>query len=329
MFGYDTGPGFAGVLAKAGLLYDLTSHAKEARWPLYEWTKASVTFDGKFYGIPDQIEEVGLFYNKNLLKTLHLSPPTTMTSLRADAAGLKKASKIAFAAGDKEAWEGGHLLSMALASQVGPQQMHALIQNKDSWDSDGVRKALGAWAGFQQAGYLPQSPDGITYDNSNALFYSAKAGLDPTGTWLIKDMHDSVKFDVGFVPFPAPSGTAVPTTGLGGGTFMSSASKNVTASLKLMDFLVSEHHGEFEINNYSIPAFPVDTKSANVSPLFQQVVSDTAAYARSGKGTGQNIDVAETDVFNKAMWDGMQGILEGQATPAEVAKSLQAAATKK
>jgi raffinose/stachyose/melibiose transport system substrate-binding protein len=73
----------------------------------------------------------------------------------------------------------------------------------------------------------------------------------------------------------------------------------------------------------------VSTSSANVSPLFQQVVSDTAAYGKSGSGTGQNIDVAETDVFNKAMWDGMQSILGGNKTPEQVATSLQAAAQKK
>lgn len=325
IFDYDTGPGFGGVLAKAGLLYDLTAHAQQAKWPLYDWTKPSVTFSGKFYGIPDQIEEVGLYYNKDLFKRLNLPAPTTMSALNTDAAGLKKDGKIAFATGDKEAWEGGHLLSMALAGRVGPRAMSDLIQGKSNWDSAGVRNALSTWAGFQKAGYLPPSPNGINYDNSNALFYSGKAGMDPTGTWLIQDMKGSVKFNVGFVPFPAPHGPAVPTTGLGQGIFMSSASKHVTAALKLMDFLVSEHHGEFEIKNFQIPAFPVN-KNTNSYPLFQQVVRDTAAYAKSGSGTGQNIDVAETDVFNKAMWDGMQGILGGQTTPAQVAQTLQSAA---
>lgn len=327
LFDYDTGPGFAGVLAKGGLLYDLTSHAQQAKWPLFDWTKPSVTFNGKFYGIPDQIEEVGLYYNKDLFKQLHIPAPTTMKALDEDAAALKKAGKIAFATGDKEAWEGGHLLSMAVASQVGAQAMSDLIQGKSNWDSAGVKSALTTWSDFQKKGYLPPSPNGINYDNSNALFYSGKAGMDPTGTWLIQDMNGSVKFDVGFVPFPAPNGPAVPTTGLGGGVFMSSASKHVTAALKLMDFLVSEHHGEFEIKNFQIPAFQVD-KNTNSYPLFQQVVRDTAAYAKSGSGTGQNIDVAETDVYNKAMWDGMQGILGGTTTPAKVAEDLQSAATR-
>ncbi len=328
LFAYDTGPGFAGVLAKAGLLYDLTSHANAAKWPLFAWTKPSVTFGGKFYGIPDQIEEVGLYYNKDLFTRLKLPAPTTMADLEAAAAGLKKAGKIAFASGDKEAWEGGHLLSMAVAGEVGPQPMSDLIQGRGDWDSAGVKNALRTWATFQREGYLPPSPNGISYDNSNALFYSGKAGMDPTGTWLAQDLKDSATFDVGFVPFPAPSGPAVPTTGLGSGTFMNSGSKHVTAALKLLDFLVSEHHGEWELSQFSIPAFPVDLSKVSLTPLFQQVVTDTAAYAKSGSGTGQNIDVAETDVFNKAMWDGMQGVLGGQRTPDEVAQSLQAAAEK-
>jgi raffinose/stachyose/melibiose transport system substrate-binding protein len=251
-----------------------------------------------------------------------------MGALKQAAAGLKKAGKIGFANGDKEGWEGGHQLSMALAGEVGPQKMADLIQGRSNWNSAGVKNALGTWAGFQKAGYLPPSPNGINYDNSNALFYSGKAGMNPTGTWLIQDLKDSAKFQVGFVPFPAPNGAAVPTTGLGSGTFMSAGTKNAAAALKLMDFLVGQHHGEYELNHYAIPAFPVDATKAKVSPLFQQVVKDTAAYARSGSGTGQNIDVAETDVFNKAMWDGMQGILGGQKTPEQVVQGLQAAARK-
>jgi raffinose/stachyose/melibiose transport system substrate-binding protein len=329
VFGYDTGPGFAGVLAKAGLLYDLTSHAQSAKWPLFDWTKPTVTFDGKFYGIPDQIEEVGLYYNKDLFKQLNLPAPTTMAALKTDLAGLKKAGKIGLSSGDKEGWEGGHLLSMALASEVGAQKMADLIAGKGNWNSPGVTNSLNTWAQFQKAGDLPPSPNGINYDNSNALFYSGKAGMNPTGTWLIQDLAGAVKFDVGFVPFPAPNGQAVPTTGLGSGTFVNADSKNVKAALKLMDFLVSQHHGEYELNHYTIPAFPADVSKANVSPLFQQVVKDTAAYAKSGSGTGQNIDVASTDVFNKAMWDGMQGIVGGQTTPTQVAQSLQTASQKK
>jgi raffinose/stachyose/melibiose transport system substrate-binding protein len=50
VFGYDTGPGFAGALAKAGLVYDLTSAYADRKWPIYDFAKKRVTFDGKIVG---------------------------------------------------------------------------------------------------------------------------------------------------------------------------------------------------------------------------------------------------------------------------------------
>jgi raffinose/stachyose/melibiose transport system substrate-binding protein len=328
VFAYDTGPGFAGVLANAGLLYNLTDHAKSADWTVYNWARGSVTFNDKYYGIPDQIEEVGLFYNKDLFKQLGLKAPSTMADLEADAAALKKDGKIPFAAGNKEGWEGGHLLSMSLSSRVGPEQSKALVTNQTSWDSDGVKGAIGTWADFQKEGYLPPSPNAITYDNSNALFYSGKAGMDPTGTWLVQDFPSAVKFDVGFVPFPSPTGEGIASTDLGGGTFMSASSKHTKAALKLMDYLVSQEHGTWEVNHYLIPAFPLDTSAADVSTLFRQVISNTAGYAKGSGNVGYNIDVNETDAFNKTMWDGMQGVVNGSTTPDALAAKLQASAEK-
>lgn len=329
VFAYDTGPGFAGVLANAGLLYNLTSHAKTAKWTVYNWARGSVTFGGKYYGIPDQIEEVGLFYNKDLFSKMGLPAPATMSDLQSDAAALKKAGIIPFAAGDKEGWEGGHLLSMALSSRVGPSESKSLVTNQSDWDSDGVKGAIGTWADFVKKGYLPPSPNAITYDNSNALFYSGKAAMDPTGTWLVQDFKGTVKFDVGFVPFPSADGTGIASTDLGGGTFMSANSKNVTAALKLMDYLVSQEHGTWEVNHYLIPAFPLSTSKANVSPLFDQVIANTAGYAKGSGNVGYNIDVNETDAFNKAMWDGMQGVLNNSTTPDQLAAKLQTAAQAK
>lgn len=327
VFGYDTGPGFAGVLAKAGLLYDLTAHEQKADWGIYDWAAKTVTFDGKFYGIPDQIEQVGLYYNKTLFAKYGLAAPTTMAALETAAKKFKAEGITPFAAGDKEGWEGGHWLSMALASEVGATDMAKLISGGSTWDSAGVKSALSTWAGFQKAGYLPQSPNGITYDNSNALFYSGKAAMNPTGTWLIQTINEAAKQDVGFVNFPAPSGEAVATTGLGAGTFMSSSSKNTAAALKLMDFLASDAYGEWSLTQYRIPAHEVDT-SGVTNPLFKQVVDDTAAYAKNGQGTGANIDVSATDVFNNAMWKGMQAVAGGTQTPDQVAASLQTAAEK-
>lgn len=329
VFNYDTGPGFSGVLAKAGLLYDLSSTYQKDHWTIYNWAKSTVTFDGKTYGIPDQIEEVGLFYNKDLFSQLGLQPPKTLADLTADAAKIKAAGKIPFATGDKEAWEGGHLLSMSLASTVGPAQDQKLVVNQASWQSPGVVQALTVWDQFRKDGYITPSSPAITYDNSNALFYSGKAAMDPTGTWLIQDFPASVKFNVGFIPFPSATGGAPFSTDLGGGFFMSANSKNVSGSLKFMNYLASQSQGQFEESHYQIPAFPVtgSTGSSKVYPLFKQVVDSTASYAKGAGNVGFNIDVNETDAFNQAMYNGMQALLTGEKTPQQVSVALQSAAS--
>jgi raffinose/stachyose/melibiose transport system substrate-binding protein len=328
VFGYDTGPGFAGVLAKAGLLYDLTDQYKKQNYPIYDWAKKAVTFDGKILGIPDQIEEVGLFYNKDLFKQNDIALPKNLADLEDAAATFKAKGIIPFTLGDKEGWEGGHLLSMALASQVGADAQKKLIAGDGDWSSDPVVSSINVWKNFLDKGWTPQSPSAITYDNANALFFSGKAAMNPTGTWLTQDITTNAKFDAGFIPFPGPDDAGVAVGGLGSGTFMSAKPHNVSAALKLMDYLTSEGHGASEIAQYSIPAYPVSVKDTKVSPLFGQVVRDTAGYAKGSGGVGENIDVNSTDAFNKAMWDGMQGILSGQGTPASVATALQAAASK-
>ena len=66
-----------------------------------------------------------------------------------------------------------------------------------------------------------------------------------------------------------------------------------------------------------IPAYPVDTAGIKASPLFTQILDDTAKIADGTGDFGYNIDVLTTDAFNNAMWKGMQGLLTGQTTPDE------------
>jgi raffinose/stachyose/melibiose transport system substrate-binding protein len=329
VFGYDTGPGFAGVLAKAGLLYDMTSHYEKKDYPVYDWAKKTVTFDGKVSGIPDQIEEVGLFYNKDIFKENGIEVPNNLGDLESIAKTLKAKGIIPFTLSDKEGWEGGHMLSMSLASRVGAEAQKDLIAGKSNWNSPQVAASINTWKEFTDEGWTPPSANAITYNNANALFYSGKAAMNPTGTWLVQDLASSTKADIGFIPFPGPKDKGVAIGGLGNGTFMSAKAKNPKAALKFMDYLVSPEHGTWAVNQYLIPAYPVSTENVKTTPLFQQVIADTAAYAKGSGGVGQNIDVSATDVFNKAMWDGMQGVLSGKLTPDQVAQNLQTAATAK
>jgi raffinose/stachyose/melibiose transport system substrate-binding protein len=326
VFNWGSGPGFGGALAEAGLVMDLTDAYEENNWEVYDFAKERVSVDGKVYGIPGELETIGLYYNKDIFADLGLEEPQSLDDLAAAAQSIKDEGMVPMAVSDKEGWEGGHYLSMALSSDVGSEGMEALINGEASWDSPEVVSALDLWKDYNEAGFLTESPTAVDYDTTTASFYNGEAAILPTGSWLVGEIDDNVKFEVGYIPFPAPDGPGIFTSGLGSGPYVSATTDNTDAVIEFLDFLVSEEHGRWTIENlHTIPAQPIDTEGLDITPLNAQVLEDTAELAEGGD-FGYNIDVMMTDVFNEAMTNGVQSVLSGQASPEEVAADLEAAA---
>jgi raffinose/stachyose/melibiose transport system substrate-binding protein len=326
VFSWGSGPGYAGALAKAGSLYDLTEAYDEYDWPIYDFAKERVTFDGKIVGIPGEMETLGLFYNKDLFSELGLSEPQNLGDLEAAAKTIKDAGVVPIGASDQEGWQGGHLLSMVLSSRVGSDGMDALLNGEASWDSPDVVASLKLWEDYLAAGYLSEFPTSLSYDGANALFYSGEVAMLPTGSWLVSGIDENAKFDVGYIPFPSETDAGIFTGGLGSGPYVSASTNKVDAALKFVDFLASAEHGRWTVENIgSIPPQPVDTEGIDVSPLLEQVLEDTSKFSTGEGDFGYNIDVLTTDVFNEAMWNGLQAILSEQKSAEEVAQDLEAA----
>jgi raffinose/stachyose/melibiose transport system substrate-binding protein len=326
VFNWGSGPSFGGALAEAGLLYDLTDAYEEHDWQVYDFAKERVTVDGKVYGIPGEMETIGIFYNADLFEEQGIEAPQNLDDLVQASETLREAGVTPMAVGDKEGWEGGHLLSMALSSMVGSDGMEALLAGDESWESPEVVDALTFWKDANEQGFLPESPTSVDYDTSLSYYYSGDAAMIPSGSWLVGEIDDNTDFETGYVPFPAPDGEGIFTGGLGSGPFVSATTDSPEAAIELLDFLASEEHGQWTVENlHTIPPMPIDTSGLEVSPLFEKVLADIGGLAEGGD-FGYNIDVLASDAFNEAMFDGMQAILTGQATPEEVAANLQAAA---
>jgi raffinose/stachyose/melibiose transport system substrate-binding protein len=215
---------------------------------------------------------------------------------------------------------------MALASMAGPDEMLSIINGDQAWDSTAVVDAFDLWKGYNDKGYLVESPTSVDYDTATAQFWSGDALMLPTGSWLVGELDDNAKFEVGYIPFPGPDDQGTFSAGLGSGPMISATTDHKTAALEFVDFLASDEHGAWVVENlHTIPAFPVDASALDVSPLFAQVLGTTAELAKTGS-FGRNIDVLVTDAVNEAMYDGFQGVLTGQMTPEEAAAGMADAA---
>jgi raffinose/stachyose/melibiose transport system substrate-binding protein len=323
-FSYDTGPGFGGVLADAGLLLPLEDAYKKNGWKIYDWAKQRATYNGTVYGVPDQVEEVIVYYNKDLVP----EEPKTLDDLRQIADDLKGQGKTPFAFGDQEQWPAGHIFSIGVSNVLGREGLDDILYGDGRWDAPEVEEVVDLlFKNFVESGYYPDGVNALTYDDTNALFFAGDAGMLPTGTWLVSTIVESVQdFEVGFFPFPSIDGSSIsPPAGVGTGLFVAKDAKNQEGAIKFLDYLQQEDTSRLVMQKFNtIPAHPVDTKGLDVPELFKSVLDDLSKSTEGGS-FGYNIDVLTPQNFNEVMFIGFQEVLDGSRTPEEQVKALQAA----
>src|SRR5918995_490821 len=322
VFSYDTGPGFGGVLADSGLLYPLEKAYQERGWGIYEWAKQRATYEGTLYGVPDQVEEIIVFYNKDLVPGV----PKTVGELRGVAEELKLRGIIPLAFGNQEQYPAGHLFSVAASNVLGRQGLDNILYGNGRWDVPEVVEALYLlFRDFVQSGYYPRNVNAITYDEANALFYSGEAAMVPTGTWQVSEIVQFVQdFEVGIFPFPSIEGSGVsPPAGVGSGLFVAKEASTPQGAIEFIDYLLKDSTARLIIEKLNvIPAQPVDSKGLDVPDLFKEVLEDLSATPEE-KSFGYNIDVLAPQNFNDVMFTGFQEVLAGTRSPAEQSAALQ------
>lgn len=329
LFGYDTGPGFAGVLAKADLLYDLGPAYEQYGWDIYDWAQQRVTYDGVLSGVPGSVEELGVYYNKDLFDEKGFEEPQTLDELLQIAEEFKADGLTPFAFGDEPKWPAGHIFSIGVSNMLGPDGLDNILYGNGKWNDPEVVEAIEVmFTDMVEREFYPPDVNAITYEDGNALFYGGQAAMTITGTWLVSEIRQEVgnTFEVGFFPFPAIDDTGIhPPGGLGGGLFVAANTEEPEATLKLVDYFLSEPflQANLELTN-TIPALPIDTEGLEITPLFQEILDDLSQASGEAE-FGYNLDVLTPAGFNEVMFDGFQEVLNGERTPQEQADALQEA----
>ena len=337
IFYYDAGPAFLGALVGAGLVHDLTDAYAERGLDksLVPWAVERVSYGGRIWGVPNEIEYTNVYINLAVLEDLGLADTVVETengallTLRSlddyrtilDAAAEAGLFGIAFA--NRDPGRGGHLFSYFVTLTAGKAVIDEILFGDGRWDSPEI---IAAWELYRDLGayYLP-SANAISYDEGNAVFFSGQAATHITGTWLVADIMSEVSdpssMDFILLPSADPALPLSAAGGIGSAFAVSEGSENADIALDFLEFITTPRAGRRWLEEGSIiPPIPgLKPESYDLSPMTRRAVAGAVlplAY---------NLDVVMPEEWNEAMKNATQALLTGDTSPAEAAAAMQEA----
>ena len=330
---YDAGPGFAGVLADANLLVPLGDYATEYGWDdrIAASALQGTTINDELFGLPLQIDLIGMWVNNTLIEQEGLTVPRTFEELTAFCTQAAELGYIPIAFSNSPGWQAGHQFSMAANDMIGPEAMGQLLfEQEGSWDTPEMTAAIQSFfVDAREAGCYGPEVNGLTYDDGNSLFYTGESLLNTTGSWIVNEIEANMAdFDVEFVPFPQPEGAEGQywVTGVGSAYFISANSEYPDEAAQFLDYLFSSETAVRWVNEARFPV-PVefDPAAVEASPQFEAVITTLTTAIAEDTAMGYNIDVLAPARFNEMMTNGFQAIIAGDKTAEQQAADLQAA----
>jgi multiple sugar transport system substrate-binding protein len=268
----------------------------------------SVTWKGKYYGIPKATNTIALYYNKDMFKAAGLDPnkpPQTWDELIADAKKLNDPSKNIYG-----------LTFSAKANEEGTFQFLPWAQmagaTYDNINTDGAVKALTVWKEIMDDKLA--SPDTLTRGqwDSTATFNAGNAAMAISGPWELDRMVKDAKFDWGVALLPVPQEGAERSSAMGDFNWaIFSSSKHPQEAFKVLEYFASQDDKMFQ-NFGQLPARSDIAIPPTGQPLKDAALKTFIEQLKYAKPRGPH---PEWPKISKAIQDAIQAALTGQMSP--------------
>src|SRR4051812_7583016 len=261
-------------LAPSGLIADISDQSWTKQVP--DGVKPLLGANGKTYMWSPGATPIGIIYNKQVFKQVGITAePKTWNELLADAQKIKAAGKIPFAVGNQTPWV-TQLLPYAIAPSTAftqdPNLAQDMLDKKKSFENSGWHTVFERYLELYKRGLFNKSPNGTTYEQTQALVGSGKAAM---AVQVIATMPPFLaaaknKDDLGTFPFPAADSAdalQIPA-GMCAGLAAGANGKHLDEAKKFIDWIGKpENMASFSKATFSIPL--VGAESADVDPVLK------------------------------------------------------------
>ncbi|NCO87008.1 MAG: extracellular solute-binding protein [Rhodobacterales bacterium] len=165
---------------------------------------ASMTIDGKQWGVPYTYYQWGIYYNKDVYAQVGAEVPTTYDEFVANCALFKAAGIDCLTTGTSALWPGAGIFDYMNLRTNGYDFHMALTNGEVEWTSQGVRDTFAQWARLVEPGYITANHAAIDWQDAAALMVQGKAANYVMGNFAVGVLKEGGMTDdtLGFMPFP-------------------------------------------------------------------------------------------------------------------------------
>lgn len=283
------------------------------------------TMDGKVYGLPWQMDGKAIFYNKDAWQKAGITEePKTFGELMAICTKLKEAGQTPLLFGSKAPWAISHYIGTFNERILPPEVLAAdYDRTKGEFTHPGYVTALEKFQELSTC--MNPSPNGIDHETERNGFIGGRgtmAYLQYVEMGYLKE----VGFPYGFFIFPPVEGGEGKGDTLQGapqGWMIAEGSEHKEEAVKFLQFLLSPEMGARLTKETGIIS-PIKGAVTDQSATPQQIVAFDQIMNAGDPYIWLDtaLDAAVADAYMK----GVQLLLDGQKTPAEVMADVQAAA---
>ncbi|MHA7776580.1 ABC transporter substrate-binding protein [Roseibium sp. M-1] len=165
---------------------------------------ASMTIDGKKWGVPYTYYQWGIYYNKDAYAQVGATVPETWEEFISNCAKFKDAGIDCVTTGTRALWPGAGIFDYLNLRTNGYEYHMDLTGGKVAWTDEGVRNTFAEWNKLVEPGYITQNHAALDWQDAAALLVQGKAANYVMGNFAVAVFKEGgmTNDTLGFMPFP-------------------------------------------------------------------------------------------------------------------------------
>jgi raffinose/stachyose/melibiose transport system substrate-binding protein len=325
---YNKGNATTGLLAKQGLLTDMTAEVTKRGWDKLlspgvqttsRYDNRGVMGSGNWYGVPNYAEFLQVYFNKDMFTRYGVQVPTTMAGLTAAMDKFVAAGVTPFANAGAEYIAQQYLYQLAL-TQADRSWVDAYERGgKADFHDAAWTYAANTFADWVKKGYIAKTSVGTKAEDAGTAFIGGKNPMLFSGSWWAGRFEKEItKFQYGSFLWPDTK----LTLGSGGNLWVvPKSSKNKDLAYDFINITMQKGIQNLLGNNGGVPVAAdasaiTDAKSKELIQNYQTLSdADELAFYPDWPVPG----------FYDVLTSNVQKLMNGSAAPSDVLNNLQKA----